>query len=135
MRSSTALLGFLLSLALIPSLIYTGHTFAGNEVFEDLPPALGELGLVEAIATDSRGGVYLSILMGNVVMRLDNDGTLTRIAGTGTFGYSGDNESATKAQLWNPQSVAVDSSGGLYISERRRVRKVSDGMIISLPVK
>ena len=38
-------------------------------------------------------------------------GIITSIAGTGSYGYSGDNGVATSATLNNPKAVAVDSSG------------------------
>ncbi len=54
------------------------------------------------------------------------------IAGTGAGGFSGDGGAATSAQLYEPNSVAFDSSGNLYIADRNnhRVRKItSDGII------
>ena len=43
----------------------------------------------------------------------------------GTFGFSGDGGPATSAQLNEPYSVVVDSSGNLFIaSENHRIRKV-----------
>ena len=38
-------------------------------------------------------------------------GIITKIAGTGTNGYSGDNGQATSATFSFPYSVALDSSG------------------------
>ncbi|MGE0131649.1 MAG: Ig-like domain-containing protein [Blastocatellales bacterium] len=56
---------------------------------------------------------------------------ITRIAGTGIRG--GDIESGSAAvQLWSPETVAVDSSGNLYIADtgNHRIRKVArDGVI------
>src|SRR5258708_11108526 len=58
-------------------------------------------------------------------------GTITTIAGNGTAGFSGDGKSATAANLFNPFSVAGDSSGGIYIDDsfNNVVRKVSGGNI------
>ncbi len=36
---------------------------------------------------------------------------ITTIAGTGSWSYSGDGGAATSATLFNPSSVALDSSG------------------------
>ncbi len=41
-------------------------------------------------------------------------GIITTIAGTGTATYSGDNGQATSATLYNPISVAIDTSGILF---------------------
>ena len=38
-------------------------------------------------------------------------GIITTIAGTGGYGYSGDNGAATSAALYSPFGVAVDASG------------------------
>jgi len=65
-------------------------------------------------------------------MRLDaTTGNLTPVAGNGTRGFSGDNGPATSAQLANPQGLAVDSAGNLYIVDtgNLRIRKVSNGVI------
>lgn len=53
-------------------------------------------------------------------------GIITTVAGKGTEGYSGDNGSATGAQLNRPFGVAVDSTGNIYIADffNHRIRKV-----------
>jgi len=58
---------------------------------------------------------------------------ITTVAGNGVFGYSGDGGNATSAQLYNPEGVAIDSSGNLYIADQRnhRIRKVSPARIIT----
>jgi hypothetical protein len=52
-------------------------------------------------------------------------GTITIVAGTGSFGFSGDGGPATSAEL-NPTDVAVDSAGNLFIADsgNRRIRRV-----------
>ncbi|MBS4098897.1 MAG: fibronectin type III domain-containing protein [Sulfuricella sp.] len=54
-------------------------------------------------------------------------GTITTVAGNGTTGYSGDGGAAKSAALHNPQGVALDQSGNLYIADTygHRIRKVS----------
>jgi hypothetical protein len=42
---------------------------------------------------------------------------ITTIAGTGMFGFSGDNSSATFAQLTYPAALAVDISGNIYVAD------------------
>jgi hypothetical protein len=131
MRNSTALIGILLFLAFVPSHAFSDNTFAGNGTFENNPWISAGIWFVEGMAADSKGNVYLALISQNIVVRLDSDGTLTRIAGTGTFGYSGDNGPAGNAQLAHPSGVAVDSAGDLYIADSRnyRIRKVSNGTI------
>ena len=58
------------------------------------------------------------------------------MAGNGLAGYSGDGGRATSAQLTNPEGVAVDSAGNLYIADSGNnvVRKVAPGGSISTVV-
>ena len=42
-------------------------------------------------------------------------GIITTVAGTGTPGYSGDGGSATSSELHDPQGVAVDRNGNIFI--------------------
>ncbi|MBP1608767.1 MAG: S-layer protein, partial [Acidobacteria bacterium] len=69
------------------------------------------------------------------VRKVTPDGRILTVAGNGTEGYSGDGGLATAAQLSNPNDVAVDSSGNLYITDsfpkiEGVVRKVTpDGII------
>src|SRR5579885_333556 len=88
--------------------------------------ALGGLGRV---ATDPAGNVYFTAL--NSVYRLDSSGTATRVAGNGRPGFSGDGGPALSAQLNNPQGIAIDSAGNIYVADtgNERVRLVSNGII------
>ena len=66
------------------------------------------------LTVDSAGNLYIADQGNNAVRRVDTNGVITTVAGTGTSGYSGDGGPATKAQLSQPMDVAVDSSGNLY---------------------
>ncbi len=81
------------------------------------------------IALDATGNIFLAVTASRVV-RIDKaSGIVTTIAGTGTWGYSGDGGPATAAQLKQPVGVAVDSVGNVYVSDRfdNRVRKIAAG--------
>jgi sugar lactone lactonase YvrE len=60
---------------------------------------------------------------------------MTRIAGTGVYGFSGDGGPATSAQIAFPQGLLLDKSGNLYIQDggNQRVRMVSGGTISTVP--
>jgi uncharacterized repeat protein (TIGR01451 family) len=85
------------------------------------------------IAVDKQGNLYVSDTYGHRVRRIAPNGTISTVAGTGTSGYSGDNGPAAAAQLNNPQGVAVDSSGNLYISDsyNHRIRMVNQSGTIT----
>src|ERR1039457_5046111 len=54
-------------------------------------------------------------------------GTVNTVAGTGTAGYFGDSGQAISADIYNPQDVAVDATGNIYIADTQnnRIRKVT----------
>ncbi len=84
------------------------------------PATLAELYDPSGLAVDSAGNVYISD-SDNEVVRVVAASTknITTIAGTGTFGYSGDNGPATAADLATPYGLALNSSGTvLYIADR-----------------
>jgi uncharacterized protein (TIGR03437 family) len=86
------------------------------------------------LAVDSGGVLYIADTFNHRVRRVDRAGVITTIAGTGDFGYLGNGILATSARLNEPTSVAVDTSGNVYIADFRnhRVRKVSNGIITDL---
>ncbi|MBV8195711.1 MAG: hypothetical protein JOY80_09305, partial [Candidatus Dormibacteraeota bacterium] len=71
--------------------------------------------------------VYISDDQWGVVRDLNlANGALTVLAGNGTHGSSGDGGPATQAQLEEPEGVAVDSKGDVYVSDSfaARVRRI-----------
>jgi uncharacterized protein (TIGR03437 family) len=80
-----------------------------------------------ATAVDASGNVYIVDSVNNRIRKVAPSGIITTVAGNGSRGYAGDGGSATSAELCNPQGVAVDTSGNLYIADYRnaRVRRVA----------
>lgn len=72
-------------------------------------------------ATDSH-----YIATGNRIRRVDASGIITRVAGAGTPGFSGDGGDALLAELYTPTGLAVDSEGNLFIADsfNYRIRRV-----------
>jgi hypothetical protein len=78
---------------------------------------------------DAQGNLYLADYTS--VRKIDPSGTITTVAGTGRFGFSGDGGPATEAKL-TASDIALDGKGNMYISdtENNRIRKVDrDGII------
>jgi sugar lactone lactonase YvrE len=94
------------------------------------PATSAQLYWPSAVALDSAGNLYIADSGNNVIRKVSN-GTITTVAGNGTFNYSGDGGPATSAALNYPAGVAVDPAGNLYIADEAnyRVRKVSNGTI------
>ena len=94
------------------------------------------LTLVDGIAVDSQGNVYISHRSKNRIRKITPDGIITTIAGNGIAGYSGDGGPALKATLNFPAGLALDKNNNLYIADRNnhRIRKVSPEGIITTVV-
>jgi sugar lactone lactonase YvrE len=85
------------------------------------------------LAFDGKGNLYICDRDNGVVRKVDRHGIITTVAGTGTRGYSGDGGPATKAQLDQPEGLAFDPQGNLYISDsaNNRVRRVDTHGVIT----
>ena len=78
------------------------------------------------------GSVYLAE-NSHRVRKVDPDGIITTVAGTGSAGYSGDGGPATQAALNFPTSLALGPDGSLYVGDigNRRVRQIAPGGTIT----
>ena len=80
------------------------------------------------VAEDASGNLYIADTANNRI-RMVNAKTLvvSTVAGTGNAGYTGDGGLATSATLDAPASVAVDSSGNIWIADTGNmvIREVS----------
>jgi len=83
------------------------------------------------VAVDSAGNLYIADFGNGRIRKVSAGGTITTVAGNGNQGYSGDGGPAANAQLAEPQGVAVDAAGNLYIADTGNsvVRLVSNGLI------
>jgi len=127
MRATFFKIKFLLVLLAL-FLIAPGLCFAKGQ-----PATETEISLVDGITLDKKGNIYISRRDHNTIDRIDKKGMLTRFAGTGTAGYSGDGGSALKATLRIPAGLLADDKGNIYIADRDNhvVRKVNPKGIIT----
>ena len=89
----------------------------------------------EELAFDATGNLYIADVDNNRVRRVDTNGIITTVAGNGTRGTSGDMGSATDAELDNPECIAIDGSGNLFLGDfSQRIRKVDTNGIITTTV-
>lgn len=85
------------------------------------------------IAIDAASNIYFADCGNTRIRKIDASGIISTIAGTGTFGYSGDGGLATLAKLNSPYGVAIDGLYNIYISDflNSRIRKINSSGIIS----
>ena len=142
---------FLCAAAFAQTQDYVISTVAGGGL-RPLTPIPGVnmfLRSLKSVAADSMGNAYF--VASNCVLKLDQNGVVTLVAGNGQLGYSGDGGPATSAQLQlvsvalpsplnyfvdpPPPGLAVDKGGNVYVADNGnyRVRKISsDGIITTV---
>lgn len=94
---------------------------------DNQPATSAMLSFPTGVTMDTSGNVYIADRGNTRIRRVDAvTGIITTVAGTGAFGFNGDNQPAINAQLRFPWGVAAHPSGDLYISdqENQRIRKV-----------
>jgi sugar lactone lactonase YvrE len=89
----------------------------GSGVGDGEPASRAQVGFVSGLAVDGAGNVFISDLFGQRVRKIDLDGIITTIGGNGLAGYSGDGGPATNGSLYSPLALAVDATGGVYVSD------------------
>jgi sugar lactone lactonase YvrE len=87
------------------------------------------------LALDESGNLFFADSANHCVRKIAPNGIINTVAGTGIAGFTGDGGPAASAQLRLPHSVAVDSTGNLFIADTSnvRVRKIdSTGTITTV---
>jgi sugar lactone lactonase YvrE len=87
------------------------------------------------VAVTADGILYIADWSNARVRRVDGNGGITTVVGTGKRGFSGDGGPAALARLNDPEALAVGPDGALYIADSRgdRIRRVgSDGVITTV---
>ena len=97
------------------------------------PATAARLATPVGVAVLPDGGFVVSEYDGHRVRRVSPGGTITRLAGSGVAGFSGDGGGAAAARLNRPVGVSATHDGGVLIgdSANARVRKVSAGGTIA----
>ena len=72
------------------------------------------------------GDIYIADKFNHRIRRVDKNGIITTVAGTGNFAFNGDDIPAISANLNDPSGIAFDGAGNLYISDtdHDRIRRV-----------
>jgi uncharacterized protein (TIGR03437 family) len=98
-------------------------------------PRTAQLNFPQGVAADGQGNWYVADTANNRVRKVQPGGNLLTIAGNGNASYFGDGGQAAKASVNQPEGVAVDAAGNVYIADTldNAVRKVTpDGTISTL---
>jgi len=92
------------------------------------PATSAELFDPAGIAVDKEGNLFIADSANHVVRKVDSSGIIHTVAGNKALGvrYGGDGGPALNAQLYDPEGIAVDSKGNLFIADtyHSAIRKV-----------
>jgi len=88
------------------------------------PAASAEIAAPFGVALDASGDLYIADSEAAAqgvtdyrIRKVSSGGTISTVAGNGNATYSGDGQTATGAQFYYPDDVAVDAAGNLYIAD------------------
>jgi sugar lactone lactonase YvrE len=98
------------------------------------PATDARLSQPSGVAADGAGNVFVADCANCRIRKVLPNEIILTVAGNGnSFGNLGDGGAASKAQLWTPQAVALDSAGNIFVADgsNHRIRKVSPNGIIS----
>ena len=106
-------------------------TFAGSsEGYMDGTGTAAQFNRPNGVAVDSSGNVYVADTWNNRIRKISPAGVVTTLAGS-SYGYMDGPGAAAK--FLNPEGVAVDSSGNVYVADdgNNRIRKISPAVVVT----
>ena len=112
-------------------------SFAGTGVYgsgcDGGPASVATFSSITGLVFDKFGNLYIADGGVNRLRKINTSGIITTIAGTGTYGYTGDNGPATDAEIGGAPEIAVDTSGNIYFPDDvlMTIRKIDTAGIIT----
>lgn len=109
-------------------------SIAGQANGDGFSPQLAKIN-PKGIVCNLQGELFIADSNNNRLRRINASfGQITTFAGTGAFGFGGDNGPATQATLGGPLGVAIDSNGRVYFSDQltHRIRRIAGGVVTTV---
>ncbi|WP_221765825.1 NHL repeat-containing protein [Streptomyces sp. WAC 06783] len=100
---------------------------------DDGPATTTRINRPIGVTVDRAGNLFISEYDGHRVRKVDTDGLITTLAGTGAPGVGSDGGLATATPLRNPIGLAMGPDGSVYIADsgNNRVRRVDPQGIVT----
>lgn len=97
--------------------------------FQDGPTATAKLSYPVSLALDAQGRLLMADEHNHAIRRLNANGTLETIAGTGVAGFK--DGTAALAQFNSPRALLLDKDGSLLIADKDNglIRRLRDGLV------
>ena len=126
----TLLTLFLLSSTLVAQNVYT---IAGGYVGNGGPATSAGVGSPQAAVFDAEGNLIFTDWVNCMIRKVDKQGIISSIAGTGICGFSGDRGPAIQAKISLPWGLALDSAGNIFFVDwgNLRIRAIDRNGIIT----
>ena len=105
-------------------------TFAGNgekiRGGDGQPATEASILGARAVCMDGAGNTYIAEREGNGIRKVDANGVMRTLAGTGEFGYAGDGGPALEATWGGPKAIRCDHGGNLLVvdTENHAIRRI-----------
>lgn len=99
------------------------------------PATQARIGIAAGIDFDNEGNLYFADLSQNRIRRIDRNGRIDTLAGSGLVGCSPDGTPSHQAKLHRPNGLAVSPDGTVYCADSRNNRVLylaADGTIQTL---
>jgi sugar lactone lactonase YvrE len=86
---------------------------------------------IRGVAVDAAGNVYVADYGNNVIRKITSAGVVTTLAGYKSGGFV--NATGTAAAFKNPNAVAVDATGNVYVADQGNsaVRKITAAGVVT----
>ena len=101
--------------------IVAGSLSGHGDVGDEGPAVAAQLYQPGGVVEDADGDIFIADSGDNVIRKITPDGTIHRFAGTGSSGGTAETVTSTSTpltvNLWHPDSVAVDSTGDVFIAD------------------
>ena len=107
------------------------NTIAGNGKLEHSgdggPAKNASIHGARAITVDNDGNIFICEREGNSIRKIETNGIISTVAGTGVSGYSGDGGLAINATFRGPKAIRCNQNGDLLIvdTENHAIRIIS----------
>lgn len=83
------------------------------------------------LTIDQSGNLYVSDTGNNVIRKIDTNGNVSTLAGSGRVGSS--DGTGTNASFSTPMGITIDASGNLYVADNQNclIRKITQSGVVS----